>query len=155
VTTFKVKKRYSLKAPCGFSVWSIWATIKEAKHTSFEFLIGFLYTKISPCPPAAFRVQQWRHVQTTYWPTSLSHCCFVRQAVALSHHTQWKIQRGAKRILTTRRQTRQSRLLLILNKVPAFKLCSLRNSNNKNRGSLMCRDHGRDRLLYRSSLSTS
>jgi len=56
-------------------------------------------------------------------PAPLSYC-FVRQAMALSRHTGWKIHCGAKRTLTTCRQTRQSRLLMILNKVPAFKRCN-------------------------------
>ncbi len=45
---------------------------------------------------------------------------------------QWKIHYGAKRKLTTHRQTRQSRLLFVRNKVSAFKLSNfVRISNNK------------------------
>ncbi len=45
---------------------------------------------------------------------------------------QWKIHCGAKRKLTAHRQTRQSRLLLVWNKVSAFKLSHfVRISNNK------------------------
>ncbi len=52
----------------------------------------------------------------------------------VTHHVlmQWKIHHGAKKTLTTRRHTRQSRLLSVLNKVSEFKFCHfLRNSNNK------------------------
>ncbi len=55
-------------------------------------------------------------------PTLLSYCCRPGQTMPLSHYTrsvltQWKIHCRAKRKLTTCRQTRQSRLLLVWNKV--------------------------------------
>ncbi len=63
-------------------------------------------------------------------PPTLSYCCYARHTLPLSHYTyvltQWKIHRRAKRKLTTHRQRRQSRLLLVWNKVSgpsAFKLC--------------------------------
>ncbi len=47
----------------------------------------------------------------------------VRQAVPPLILTQWTIHWGANRKLTTHRQTRQSRLLLLWNKGSAFKFC--------------------------------
>ncbi len=78
-------------------------------------------------------------INTSQRPAPLCNCCYVRQAKALS---QWKIHRGAKRKLTTCLHTTQSRLLLVWNKVSAFKFCPfLRNSNNKyNFVPLMCHD---------------
>ncbi len=75
-------------------------------------------------------------------PPTLSYCCHDRQTMRLSHTThhvltQWKIHRRAKRKLTKHRQRRQSRSLLIWNKVSgpsAFKWSHFkRNSNNKYR----------------------
>ncbi len=47
---------YTIKAPCVFSVWPIWAFINNAKHRHLEFLLlipmeNFFFTS---CPPAAF-----------------------------------------------------------------------------------------------------
>ncbi len=64
------------------------------------------------------------------WPITKTHplsyyCCYYWQVFL----TQWKIHSGAKRKLTGK-----SRLLLVWNKVSAFRFCNfLRNSNNKYR----------------------
>ncbi len=66
-------------------------------------------------------------------PSTLSNCCYDRQTMPLSHYThvltQWKIHRRAKRKLTKHWQRRQSRLLLIWNKISG----PPGNSNNKYR----------------------
>ncbi len=81
----------------------------------------------------------WLAIDRSQNPPTLSYCCHDdKQCRSHTTHyvlTQWKIHRRAKRKLTTHRQRRQSRLLLIWNKVSgpsAFKLSHFkRNSNNK------------------------
>ncbi len=82
--------------------------------------------------------QQWLSAVVFWglnWPFAKTRCpsllCLTSHG---THHvlTQRKIDRRAKRKLTMRRHTRQSRFLLVWNKVYAFKFSNfLRNSNNK------------------------
>ncbi len=111
-------------------------------HYFFFAFIQITYTK--KCRVVSFKLLE---VQINYLvfltdPSQrhapLSYCRYVWQAMPLSRHMLCshavKIHRRAKRTLTTCWQARQSRLLLIWNKVLAFRFCIvLRISNNKYR----------------------
>ncbi len=95
---------------------------------SLVFLVFTTFVTWKTLPLAISLVNNWQF-KTEQNPPTLSYCCHDRQTMPLSHYTPCphavKIHRRANRKLSKHRQRRQSRLLLIWNKVSgpsAFKL---------------------------------
>ncbi len=59
---------YMMKAPCVFSIWSIWAFISSAKHRHLEFLLLIPMEKKKHFLPSSsiLRVIRFTCLQTTY-----------------------------------------------------------------------------------------
>ncbi len=73
---------FMMKAPCVFSVWSIWAFINNTKHRHLEFLLLIPMEKnITSCPPAVFRASSESRV-----------CNYCKQPIfcSVTAHAQWK-----------------------------------------------------------------